>query len=155
MERLPRSRGCFVCGRKEENPRSLELEILWDRDERRTVINIEPDGTWCGYEGVVHGGIIASVFDDAMAWAVRQEIGNWAVTGEMSVRYLRPVTADRRYRVEGRTERISGRRIATTASMTDDHGRKVAEGRALFIRMPSKKGRTGETPSAGDEDATT
>lgn len=154
MVRLPRSRGCFVCGRRDENPRSLELDILWDRDGRHTVILIEPDETWCGYEGVVHGGVIASVFDDAMAWAVRQETGAWAVTGEMSTRYLRPVTADTHYRVEGRVERISGRRIATTASMTDDQGRTVAEGRALFIRMPSKEGPPSETPPAVDEATT-
>jgi uncharacterized protein (TIGR00369 family) len=138
MEQLPRSKGCFVCGEPRENPRSLSVDILWNEEEQRTEITIKPDKTWCGYEGVVHGGIIASVFDDAMAWAVRQEIGSWAVTGEMSVRYLRPVLSGNRYVVEGWVDRISGRRISTSAFMKDEKGKKVSEANALFIRMPRK-----------------
>ncbi len=139
MEQLPRSKGCFVCGDSEDNPRTLGLTIFWNDEERRTEIALAPDGTWCGYEGVVHGGIIASVFDDAMAWAVRREHGAWAVTGEMSVRYLRPVLAGNRYIVEGRVEKTSGRRIATTAVMKDEKGKEVAEANALFVRIPQKQ----------------
>ncbi|MFA7621745.1 MAG: PaaI family thioesterase [Aminobacteriaceae bacterium] len=139
MEQLPRSKGCFVCGESADNPRSLGLDIFWNDEERRTEIPITPDATWCGYEGVVHGGVIASVFDDAMAWAVRCEHGTWAVTGEMSVRYLRPVLAGKGYVVEGRVEKSSGRRITTAAVMRDDRGKRVAEGTALFVLLPEKK----------------
>ena len=138
MEKLPRSKGCFVCGNSDDNPRSLGLTIFWNDEEQRTEILILPDNTWCGYEGVVHGGIIASVFDDAMAWAIRKESGSWAVTGEMSIRYLRPVLADARYVVEGRVEKMSGRRIAATALMKDEKGKKVAEANALFIKITPK-----------------
>ena len=138
MEKLPRSKGCFVCGNSDDNPRSLGLTIFWNDEEKRTEIPILPNSTWCGYEGVVHGGIIASVFDDAMAWAIRKESGSWAVTGEMSIRYLRPVLADARYVIEGRVEKTSGRRIATTALMKDEKGKKVAEANALFIKITSK-----------------
>jgi uncharacterized protein (TIGR00369 family) len=139
MEKLPRSKGCFVCGTPEENSRSLGVDIFWNSEEKKTEISISPDFTWCGYEGVVHGGIIASVFDDAMAWAVKQETGSWAVTGEMSVRYLRPVKAGTMYHVEGRVEKISGRRINASAVMTEDGGRKAAEASALFIGLGEKK----------------
>ena len=136
MEKMPRSRGCFVCGSPEENSRSLGVEIYWNEEEHRTEIRIRPDTTWCGYEGMVHGGIIASVFDDAMAWAVRKTIGTWAVTGVMSVRYLRPVQEGKEYVVEGKVDRQSGRKITTAARMADDRGKTVAEATALFIRMP-------------------
>ena len=139
MEKLPRSKGCFVCGTPEENSRSLGVDIFWNSEEKKTEISISPDSTWCGYEGVVHGGIIASVFDDAMAWAVKQETGSWAVTGEMSVRYLRPVKAGAAYRVEGRVEKKSGRRITASAVMMEDGGRKAAEASALFIGQGEKK----------------
>ncbi len=137
MEKMPRSKGCFVCGLPEENSRSLGVSIFWDGEKGNTIIKISPDFTWCGYEGIVHGGIIASIFDDAMAWAVRQTIGGWAVTGEMSVRYLRPVKEGNEYTVEGRVSKQSGRRIATAAAMTGADGKKVAEATALFIKMPA------------------
>lgn len=140
MEKLPRSKGCFVCGSPEENRRSLGVDIFWDGEKENTVIKIRPDATWCGYEGIVHGGIIASIFDDAMAWAVRQAIGGWAVTGEMSVRYLRPVKEGEEYTVVGRVSKQAGRRLTTEASMTGENGKKAAEATALFIRMPAREG---------------
>ena len=136
MEKMPRSRGCFVCGSPEENRRSLGVEIYWNDGENRTEITIRPDSTWGGSEGVDHWGIIASVFGDATAWAMRKTIDSWAVTGEMSVRYLRPVQEGKEYVVEGRVDRLSGRRITTAARMADDSGKTVAEATALFIRMP-------------------
>lgn len=139
MEQLPRSKGCFVCGNSDDNPRSLGLTIFWNDEEQRTEIPIFPNSTWCGYEGVVHGGIIASVFDDAMAWAIRRESGSWAVTGELSVRYLRPVLADTRYVVEGRVEKRSGRRISTVAVMKSYDGKKVAEANGLFLKIQQKE----------------
>ena len=139
MEHLPRSKGCFVCGSAGDNPRSLALDILWNEEEGNTEIALSPDSSWCGYEGIVHGGIIASVFDDAMAWAIRRESGSWAVTGEMSVRYLRPVLAGTRYVVEGRVEKRSGRRISTVAVMKDDDGKKVAEANGLFLKIRQKE----------------
>ena len=140
MEQLPRSKGCFVCGSPEENRRSLGVDIFWNDDEKQTEITIAPDATWCGYEGIVHGGIIASVFDDAMGWAVRKEIDSWAVTGEMTVRYLRPVQAGRSYSVSGRAEKLTGRRVSAVASMTDEGGKKVAEARGIFVRIAEKEG---------------
>ncbi|MGI6783531.1 MAG: PaaI family thioesterase [Aminivibrio sp.] len=143
MEKLPRSKGCFVCGSPEENSRSLGVDIFWDGENERTVIKFLPDSTWCGYEGIVHGGIIASIFDDAMAWAARQAAGGWAVTGEMSVRYLRPVKAGMEYTAEGRVSKQSGRRLTTEAALTGEDGKRAAEATALFIKMPARKGRDG------------
>ncbi len=135
MERLPGSKGCFVCGTGGENRRSLGVHILWDEEGEFTEIAVTPDETWCGYERVVHGGILAALFDDAMAWAIRRKTGEWAVTGEMSVRYLRPVRSEANYTVRGKVDRISGRRLTTSAVMVDASGRKVAEATALFIRL--------------------
>jgi len=58
------SRGCLVCGR--ENPQGLHLHL--DVDEETGVVRCEftPLGTHIGFEGVVHGGILATVLDEAM-----------------------------------------------------------------------------------------
>ena len=148
MEHLPRSKGCFVCGSAGDNPRSLALDILWNEEEGNTEIALSPDSSWCGYEGIVHGGIIASVFDDAMAWAVKKEIGTWAMTGEMSIRYLRPVKSGKAYVVKGKVDKRIGRRINASGVLTDDEGKKMAEATALFLRMPSREDESGAEPSA-------
>jgi acyl-CoA thioesterase FadM len=54
----------------------------------------------------------------------------------MSVRYHPPVQERKEYVVEGRVDRLSGRKITTAARMADCSGKTVAEATALFIRMP-------------------
>ncbi len=147
MEHLPRSKGCFVCGSAGDNPRSLALDILWNEEEGNTEIALSPDSSWCGYEGIVHGGIIASVFDDAMAWAVKKEIGTWAMTGEMSIRYLRPVKSGKTYVAKGKVDKRTGRRVNASGVLTDDEGKKMAEATALFLRMPSRENESGTESS--------
>ena len=43
-----------------------------------------------GYEGMVHGGIISTVFDEVMAWAI-SNAGIWAVTGRLNTTFRKPV----------------------------------------------------------------
>lgn len=142
MGHLPRSKGCFVCGQPEDNPRTLGLKFSWNEETHRTETEIAPDSTWCGYEGIVHGGVIASVFDDAMGWAVRQETGTWSVTGELTVRYVRPVLSGGRYTVEGWVEKAAGRRIAAAAFLADKDGTRLAEAKGLFFHVRQENERS-------------
>ena len=133
MERLPGSPGCFVCDNDGSNPRSLRLPLAWDPDSREVNIPFRADETWCGYSGLVHGGILASIFDDAMAWATHQAIGGWGVTADFHIRYRKPVLAGKAYTVKGRVESRRGRKVRTTAQILDDEGTVFAEADALFV----------------------
>jgi acyl-coenzyme A thioesterase PaaI-like protein len=55
--------GCFVCGQK--NPIGLRLRFTARGDSVRTEFTAGP--RYQGYEGVLHGGIVAAALDDAMA----------------------------------------------------------------------------------------
>ena len=46
-----------------------------------------------GYDGILHGGIIASLLDAAMTHCLFH-LGIQAVTGELSIRFLHPVNCD-------------------------------------------------------------
>ena len=133
LEKLPGSPGCFVCDNDGSNPRSLRLHLMWDKEKKEVHIPFAPDETWCGYSGLVHGGILASIFDDAMAWAVRQNGGEWGVTADFHIRYRKPVTAGGKYTVKGRVEESRGRRTKTSAQIVDAEGKVLAEADALFI----------------------
>lgn len=134
MEKLEGSRGCFVCGDPvTENKRSLGLEIYWDESNEETVIEIDPDSTWCGYENIVHGGIIAAISDDAMAWAVKKKHGQWAVTARMGLVYRKPLKTGQRYSVKGSVLKTRGRKITTSCRIEDTKGKVYTESEALFI----------------------
>ena len=135
MERLPNTSGCFVCGTREENPQGLAIAIFWDDEARQTVIPIEAVRSWCGYEGVVHGGIQVALADDAMAWAVRRGEGIWSVTARMEALYRKPVKIKEACRVLGRVVSRRGRKITTEAEIVDDRGDVLAQFKALFVEV--------------------
>ncbi|HHY37125.1 MAG TPA: PaaI family thioesterase [Firmicutes bacterium] len=121
--------GCFACGL--DNPRSLGLEFVAGAGGSVTA-------TWTGaewyqgYPGMVHGGIICTLLDEAMAKAV-QELGAAGVTGKMEVWFRRPTPTGVELTISGWIEERRGRRIKAGAEIRDRQGRLLAEGRALFI----------------------
>lgn len=133
MELLPGSPGCFVCDNDESNSRSLHLKLFWNEEEKMVYIPFTADKSWCGYSGVVHGGVLASIFDDAMAWAVRKESGEWGVTADFHIRYRKPVLADKNYTVKGKLENQRGRKFKTSAQILDTESNVLAEADALFV----------------------
>ena len=60
-------RTCFACGR--DNPHGLQLEFRVDPDGVASASGV-PDIKWEGLRGIVHGGIVTTLLDEAMAKAV-------------------------------------------------------------------------------------
>ncbi|GHV45126.1 phenylacetic acid degradation protein [Synergistales bacterium] len=134
MKKLTGSKECFVCGQHDSNPRSLGLSLFWDEENKEVNIPFCPDDTWCGYSGVVHGGIIASVLDDAMGWAAKQTIGDWSVTADFHIRYRKPTLIGGEYVIKGRVEEVTGRKTKTTAVLLDGSGNVLADSDAVYVR---------------------
>jgi uncharacterized protein (TIGR00369 family) len=132
-----RNPGCFVCGSTESNPRALNLAIFWNEEEHHTEIPFKADETWCGYKGIVHGGILSAITDDAMAWALRETCADWGVTGSLSIRFLRPVLTGKPYTALGWVEEHKGRKVATKAQILSEDGTIHVEAKALFV-IPEK-----------------
>lgn len=123
---------CFGCGSL--NPSGLRLRF-------RTL----PDGeVWAeftpareheGYLGMVHGGITATLLDEAMNWAVTFA-GAIAVTARMSVAYRRPLEVGRAVRVTAAVVATRSRAIETRADVRDvESGDLLAEADGRFVRV--------------------
>lgn len=77
---------CFICG---SDVPGLHLKFEGDAEEVRAVATIRPP--YQGFDGVVHGGILAGIVDDAM-WHVihQQDEAIFPMTAELRVRYHAP-----------------------------------------------------------------
>ncbi|GAB6280772.1 MAG: PaaI family thioesterase [Thermovirga sp.] len=139
MEKLKGSKGCFVCDTTGTNTRSLGVTLYWDDEARKTVIPFTPDDSWCGYEGIVHGGILTALCDDAMAWSARQASTEWSVTASISIRFLRPVESGKNYTASGSASGIEGRKIRTEARITNEAGKVCADAKAVFVAVENKE----------------
>lgn len=91
---LPTYEHCFVCGR--EHPRGLHLRFF-TREDGIAYVEFDPEDTLTGYEEMVHGGVIATLFDELLGWSVGLKTNQLFLTGELTVRYRKPVLANRSY----------------------------------------------------------
>lgn len=91
---------CFVC--EPTNIVGLRISFFHD-DERHVVIAHHTFGTeYSGAPSLVHGGVIAAVCDDAMAWASIALAGHFALTAETRLTYLTPIPVDEEVTITGR-----------------------------------------------------
>lgn len=130
---LPGSPGCFICDNNGSNHRALQLKLLWNEKSGTVSVPCEPDETWCGFNQVVHGGLVATVLDEALGWAVKMHTGDWAFTADLQIRYKKAVTPGRKYVVEARVTEDRGRKINGEAAFLDDQGLVLAEAVAVFL----------------------
>ncbi|MCX5759705.1 MAG: PaaI family thioesterase [Candidatus Hydrogenedentes bacterium] len=128
---LPHSQPCFVCG--EENHAGLHLRFYIEEDEVRTRWNAREHH--CGYGHVVHGGVTAAVLDECMAWAAARAIVRSCVTGELTVRYLRPVPDTRELTACAKVEKASRRLVFVNARLVDDDGLEYARAHGRFLPL--------------------
>ena len=75
---------CFACGT--ENDFGLHLQFKDDTNGCSCDVSIPPH--FQSYEGVVHGGIVATVLDAAMVHSLRGKSNDAPVTCRLEVRYL-------------------------------------------------------------------
>src|SRR5438874_3585948 len=121
---------CFACGK--DNPDGMHLKFTIDRERKHFVSNFRLSKRYTGPPGYCHGGIIATILDDAMSKLskLRDVI---AATSRMTVEYLRPVPLYTPLRVESRELSKRGRRLTRVAGITDERGTVLARGRGVFV----------------------
>ncbi|HUO61542.1 MAG TPA: PaaI family thioesterase [Candidatus Acidoferrales bacterium] len=127
---------CFGCG--QGNPDGLRLRFELAPSGRSFVCRFRLGPRWVGPPGHAHGGVIATILDEAMGKAnkLRQVI---ALTREMTVEYLRPVPLKQWLTVEGRTRAVRGRTQHNVAEIRDENGEILARSRAKFIAIDAEK----------------
>ena len=122
---------CFVCEPKNQ----LGLRIPFQHDDERDVVVAEftLDNTFSGAPTFVHGGVSLAILDEAQSWATIAVAHKFAVTGETTSRFLRPVRLDKTYRVEARVDERSDEKLQTSAAILDHKDRVCVESEATFI----------------------
>jgi uncharacterized protein (TIGR00369 family) len=122
---------CFGCG--PANASGLRLEFLLATDGAVVSLPIVPE-SFEGHPGYLHGGIIATLLDEAMSKAVRAQ-GRPSMTRKMEVEYLRPVPSGAPLRIEGRVVRSEGRKHWAEAVIVDEKETVLASSSGLFIEI--------------------
>jgi uncharacterized protein (TIGR00369 family) len=148
---LPHTSGCLVCGRN--NPHGLNLSLFVDPATGNVHLDFAARPVHVGFEGIVHGGYLATLIDEAMVWAATWSGKRFCVCGEMSVRFRRPAAIGEPLHIEARVEFARPKLIQTMATVRSSDNNVVCAGEGKYVPMPREHSqRVIETFT--DEDAT-
>ena len=123
---------CFACG--EKNPRGLKLRFRLNEAAGEAEEEIVFPDDLQGWDGVVHGGLLATVLDEAMIYAAGAKHIK-SITGEITVRYLEPARTSVGYKVIGRVVEDKGRIILAESELVGPDGRPVARARGKLFKI--------------------
>lgn len=122
---------CFVCS----PTNAVGLRLRFERQEGVVRSRFVPETWHEGWEGIVHGGILAAVLDEAMAYTVFFD-GVKGMTARIEVRYRGAVHQGDVLDVEARTVRDT-RKLAEVEGRLLRDGAPVAEATGRYMKLGS------------------
>lgn len=131
-------RVCFVCG--EKNPIGLHLRIRTDPERGESAAEVTFRDDLQGWTGIVHGGFVATVLDEALIYAAGAK-GHTCVTGEITVRYVKPVSTGVPYALRGRFLEDKGRIVLAESELVDPQGVQVARATGKLFKVTTAQRR--------------
>ena len=123
---------CFVCGKN--NPGGLQLSFEIDKERQTLKTTFVASPTFQGWDGIVHGGIISTLLDEAMAKLI-YELGYQAVTASLEIKFKKPAPILEPLLVYGEITEVNRRLVRAKARVTKEDKTILAEGKSTFIKQ--------------------
>jgi acyl-coenzyme A thioesterase PaaI-like protein len=132
----PNSRNCFVCGL--ENPFGLHLRFYTTAPGEVSVDYTVP-AHYQGYPGVVHGGVVAAMLDEATGRVFMgdPDAPRFMYTARLSIRYRKNVPVETPLKLVGRAGKNKGRTATASGAIYGPDGELLAEAEALLVDVPA------------------
>jgi acyl-coenzyme A thioesterase PaaI-like protein len=115
------------------NPVAPPLPVSWDGERLRGTVSL--GASYVGPPEMVHGGIIALIFDEALG-ATNLCAGLGGFTGTLTIRYELPTPLLTPIDLECWIDKVEGRKITTVGTISHD-GQLTARAEGIFIRARS------------------
>lgn len=125
-----------MCGDPAVNPAALAVRWWWDAAAGRVVGSFLPGCHHTGYADRLHGGLLAALFDEALAWACAVERRTFCYTGELKVRFKRPIPLGKPLELAAWVCVTRGPYLRAEGNATTAGGGVVATAAGTFATMP-------------------
>ncbi|HMD31546.1 MAG TPA: PaaI family thioesterase [Candidatus Acidoferrales bacterium] len=127
---------CFGCGKA--NASGMQLDFTRDETTKKVSGDFVLDARYQGAPGIAHGGIVATVLDEALS-KVSRFYGVSAVTASLNVEYLKPVRIGQPIHVEAWLERSQGRQFYYVGEIRGADGKVLARANGRFVAVDVQK----------------
>jgi acyl-coenzyme A thioesterase PaaI-like protein len=128
---LPHSPGCLVCGRN--NPHGLRLFLHVDDASGHVRCDFIPRAEHVGFEGIIHGGVLATVLDEAMVWAATWRGKRFCLCGELTVRFRQSVHVGQSLIAFAQVDYSRPTLIETTGKIMDTSNSLIATANGKYL----------------------
>ena len=133
----PNSAHCFACGL--ENQFGLKLKF-YSQGEDTAVCNYQVAEQYQGFPGVVHGGIVSCLLDEALVRAFMAGDPNRLMyTARITVRFRHNVPTQQPLKIVGTIVKDRGRMGEAKAELFGPDGELLAEAQGLAVELPEDK----------------
>jgi uncharacterized protein (TIGR00369 family) len=130
---------CFGCGKN--NPIGMKLKFAKDGDTVRAEYTAPKE--FQGWPGLLHGGILACLLDEAMSHAA-YTTGSTCLTASITIRQRQPIKVETPLVITARVTRHGSRLIETEGKVRLKDGTIVAESTAKQFVAQSEAGKADE-----------
>ena len=130
----PNSYHCFVCGLA--NPFGLHLRF-YDNAPGEVTADTVISERYQGYPGVVHGGVVSAMLDEAAGRA--HMVGaepRFMYTARLEVRYRQNVPVGQPLHLVGKVGKSKARTATASSAIYTQDGKLLAEAEVLLVDIP-------------------
>jgi len=122
-------RACFGCG--VDNQHGLRMKF--ESDGRRVISRLTVPEHLCGWDTLIHGGIVATIHDEIMSWTAIQLLRKLILTKSVTISFLRPLFTGREIEARGRIyKEINAREAIVESAIFDDTGACCSKSKGTF-----------------------
>lgn len=130
----PNADNCFVCGRHNSNGLGM---AFYDNGIDSVTSRVTLDKRFEGYPGIVHGGILASILDEAVGRvAMAGDHHHFMMTVNMKVQYRLPTPIDTPLEIQAKAIRMRGRLGKAQGQILLPSGQVACEAELTLADMP-------------------
>ncbi len=123
---------CFGCS--PANPHGLQMDFYYADN---TVFSwlLVPEHL-CGWNNLLHGGVIATILDEIMSWAAIYILKKFILTKEMTVEFIKSLTVGTKLTAKGMVlKMISDREATMEGFLYDDRQRLCARAEGTYALL--------------------
>ena len=132
----PEGHHCFACGTA--NPIGLNLKFYCRGDAVCSDITLGKYHE--GWQDIAHGGIISTLLDEVMSWAIMYSKKTFVVTRKMDIKYVRNVLIGTPLTVTGRfVDNAKPPLVKAKAEIRDDKGRLLVRSNGEFVVLSEER----------------
>ncbi len=126
---------CFGCG----PANSSGLQMKFRADEETVTSDLIVPVSLCGWNKLVHGGVISTILDEVMSWAAMFFVKSMVMTKSMKIDFIKPIQIDSSIHAEGKVlEIINKHEVRMEGKIFNNKGMLCAHSEAMFATFSPK-----------------